>query len=480
MKNLIILTLVITSIGFVHGQTQVNKEKPTEKAQNNQELVHEIEKLKIIISNQEKQLEDLENRLESRIDTVDKKANSEIDRLDTKYSYYLVFGSLLIGLIAFLINFFGRQLIKERVEKLIQRTAFSYAQKVTNQVISKYIAEGKVEEAIEQNGQPAIEKIIKKLEREGFMAIDGIKTKGNEAISTMLASQKNTHPETSDLSTDEAIIQQNKNSQANEYFELAMSSKNPIVQISLYEKVLELEPNNADALNNLGVSFNNAYSYKKAIKALERSIEIAPKFALPYANLANSNNMLNNLDKALDYANKAIALNPSFDYPYTVKGNILTKKGDLKEAEATFNKAIALNPKSPDAYFTRGFFYEETNQYDKSEQDYFTAESLGFPNKAMLYNNLAVLHRRMKDFDTAISYLNKARQLNPEFPNLDGTLALIYADKKDKVNFYKHLVMSLDKGCPAWNYLSDSGFDDYRDDQKLNDLLESYKKKYVA
>jgi len=98
----------------------------------------------------------------------------------------------------------------------------------------------------------------------------------------------------------------------------------------------------------------------------------------------------------------------------------------------------------------------------------------------MLYNNLAVLHRRLQDFDTAISYLNKARKINPNFPNLEGTLALIYADKKDKVNFYKYLVVALDKGCPAWKYLADPGFDDYRDEQKLKDLLELYQKKYIA
>src|SRR5690606_8349057 len=157
----------------------------------------------------------------------------------------------------------------------------------------------------------------------------------NEAISTMLASQKISVPETNDVTSDEAIIQKNRNSQAHEYFELAMSSKNPVVQISLYEKVLEIEPNNVEALNNLGVSFNNAYNYKKAIEALDKAVKLAPKFALPYANLGNSYNLLNNLDLALDNANKAITLNPSFDYPYTVKGNILTKMGELEKAEET-------------------------------------------------------------------------------------------------------------------------------------------------
>ena len=98
----------------------------------------------------------------------------------------------------------------------------------------------------------------------------------------------------------------------------------------------------------------------------------------------------------------------------------------------------------------------------------------------MLYNNFAVLYRRKKEFDKAVKYLEKAREENPDFPNIDGTLALIYADKGERENFYKHLLIALEKGCPAWNYINDPGFDKFREEEKLNKLLESYKKKYAA
>jgi len=477
-----ITVIIIGLIAFtIHATAQENSVNEQSEAIEKRIplLERENERLQVIIDRQHESISTLEENFKGQIQTTKSELKKEIESLDTKYGYYLLFGGILITLIGFFINFLGRQLIKERVESLIQRDAIQYAQKVTDQVIKSYLADGKIEEAIEHNGQPAIEKIIKKLEREGFMAIDGIKTKGNEVISSMLASYSSIK-RTKGSYSDESITELNQSSRANEYFELAMSSKDALVQISLYEKVLEIEPNNPQALNNLGVSYNNAYNYPKAIDVFQKSIKIAPNFALLYANMANSYNLLNQLDEALKLANQAIQIDPTVDYTYSVKGNILTKKGELQEAEKTFNKAIALNPKSPEAYFTRGFFYEQTKQFEKSEKDYFRSESLGFPNKAMLYNNLAVMHRRMKDFDTAITYINKARKENPDLANLDGTLALIYADKKDKDNFYKHLVIALDKGCPAWIYLDDPGFDDYRNDTKLKDLLDSYKKKSIA
>lgn len=475
----IYLTIVLTLIGFHFALSQESKPKK-DQPKGPAEYSQAIQELTIQVNKQQAKIESLEKNEEIKSKAQEEKFNAKIDQLETRINYYLIFGGLLIGLIGFLINFLGRQLIKERVEKLIQRTAFNYAQKTTHQVINSYIAEGKVEEAIEQNGQPAIEKIIKKLESEGFLAIDSIKTKGEEAISSMLAKHAKSTTDSSDTNTDEGIAKANKKSRADEFFNLALSSKDALVQISLYQMVLELEPNSIEALNNLGVSYNDAHNPRKAIEALEKCVKLGPKYSLAYANMAQSYNLLNEVDKALEIANKALDLNYKVDFTYSVKGSILTKKGDFAGAEETFAKGIALNPKSPELYFNRGFFYEVIKQYEKSEVDYFKAEKLGFSNKAMLYNNFAVLYRRKKEFEKAIDYLNKARKENPDFPNIDGTLALIYADKKDTDNFYKYLVIALGKGCPAWNYLSDPGFDDYRNEEKLTKLLETYKKKYTA
>src|SRR5690554_6670496 len=166
MKKIILYTIFAFLTNSLIAQNK-SQTATADKVVN--DLNHEIEKLKIQLANEQSRLIKLEESMNEKIATIEKNSSKEIEKIDSKLGYYILFGSILIGLVGFSINFFGRQLIKERVEKLIQRTAFNYAQKVTVQVINRYISEGKIEEAIELNGQPAIEKIIKKLEREGFM-----------------------------------------------------------------------------------------------------------------------------------------------------------------------------------------------------------------------------------------------------------------------------------------------------------------------
>lgn len=472
MNRLLILILLININIF--AQSNSNTENDS-KFNFNTELLKqnfEIEKAQL-------KIDALEKSNQSDMEKLSLETDAKIEKLNSKIENYLLIGSVALAILLFLINFFGRKLIVEKIENLIQIQATKYAEQKANQVIQEYIDNGKIEELIEEKGKPIITKIAKKIEIDGINVIDEIKLKGNEVISSMLASNTYGVEETPEKEEKE-IKKKNINTRAKEFFEIAFSRKDPLIQIELYKNVLELEPNNIAALNNIGAAYNNAYNYSDAIKHLTKAIEIKPDYAIAIANLANSYNLSDDLDKALEYANKAIEKNPNLDWSYSVKGNVLTKKGELDEAEKTFGLAIKINPNSPEVYNTRGYFYEETGKYEEAERDFLHAEKLGFPNKAMLYNNLAVLYRRKMEFNKALKYLEKARVENPDFPNIEGTLALIYADKGDRDNFYKHLIIALEKGCPAWNYINDPGFDNFRNEEKLVKLLESYKKKYVA
>lgn len=476
MSRFLILFLLLSINIFAQskGKTRVDS-----KTQNKTDYKTELLKQNFEIEKTQIKIDVLEKSIQSDLEKLSLETDAKIEKLNSTIENYLLIGSVALAIILFLINFFGRKLIVDKIENLIQIQASKYAEKKANQVIQEYIDNGKIEELIEQKGTPIITQIAKKIELDGINVIDEIKIKGDEVISSMLASNTSELKEIP-AKEEKEIKQKNINTRAREFFNLALSRKDPLVQIELYKNVLELEPNNLGALNNIGAAYNNAYNYTDAIKHLTKAIEIEPNYPIAIANLANSYNLLNDLDKALEYANKAIEKNPNLDWAYSVKGNVFTKQGKLDEAEKTFGLAVKINPNSPEVYNTRGYFYEETGKFEQAEKDFIKAEKLGFPNKAMLYNNFAVLYRRKKEFDKALEYLVKAREENPDFPNIEGTLALIYADKGDRENFYKHLIIALEKGCPAWNYLNDPGFDKYREEEKLNKLLESYKKKYVA
>lgn len=476
MKILIITIILFFSIPTYCQLPNNNSTKQISERKNSSP---EIERLyeEIVSNNTENKtaLTELKTDLKAEINEY---KQSTRDLLNT-YVFLISAGVFIIG---FLVTWLGKSAIKKRVEELITETIQKHAEEKIVQTLNSKITNELIEKSIKSKTEKEINDILDAIKKDGAKTIQDLKRKGSEAINQILAAppiqkQEEENKNLSDLE----ITENNNQARADEFFKIAYeNTKNHRIKLELYKNVLDITPDNYHALNNIAVSHINLNEPFLAIEALDKAIEINKDFIQAYVNRARANNLLNKLEDALIDLEKASAINSNFEFIYSVKGNILTKQGKFDEAEIELNKGVELNQNSPEAHFNRAYFYEERKQYDKSEADYKMAESLGMENKAMLYNNMAVLYRRKKEFDTAIEYLEKARSIDPNYPNIDGTLALIYADKGDDNNFYKYLQLALEKGCPAWNYLHDNGFDKYRDTERLNKILDAYKKKYFA
>lgn len=479
MKYIKILLILF----FISSQN-FSQNKPTVKSateitrqphQDDFELKMEIDRLKNENQNQTRELQKLEDKFKTDLES---QKSDLIDRMNL----YLFFLGIVIALIGSAINFFGKEAIKKRVEELISNTIQKHTEEKIVETLNSKITNELIEATIKTKSQDEIHSILESIKQDGKLVIKNLEEKGAEAIKAMLAAPPSIDKiELNNNLSDIEISKQNNKIRANEFFKIAYeNTEDPRIKIELYKNVLEIEPNNFNALNNMAVSHINLNEYTEAIDALNKAIKINPNYLQAIANRAKAYNSLDKFEEALSDLDSAAKIDPTFEYIYSIKGNILTKQGKFEEAEVELNNSIQLNPNSSEAYFNRAYFYEERNEFDKSEADYKMAESLGIENKALLYNNMAVLFRRKKDFDKAIEYLEKGRSFNPDLANIDGTLALIYADKNDESNFYKYLQIALEKGCPVWNYLNDSGFDNYRNTDRLNKLLEVYKKKYFA
>lgn len=470
--SIIFLNILLYSYSQEKANSSINQQNSISISL--QENKIELEKLKSENIYLKETIKDLK-------DDFEKKSEKQSDIITDKLNLYIFFIGLILSLIAWAINFFGKAEIKRRVEEIIQNTAETHAINKTNQVISEKITEEYTAKIIRERGEPEIIKLLSELEEKGKKTINEIRVKGDDIINSVWAAPPKTNIQilNSDKS-DGQIKKVKENIRADEFFNLAFNTTDPKIRIELYKNVLEIEPNNYNALNNIGVAYNDIYKYDEAISNLNKAIELKDDYALAYANRANSYNQIDDFFNSLKDAEKAIELDPNLEWAYAIKGNVLTKQGNFIEAERTLNKAIEINENSGVAYFNRGYFNEETKRHDESIKDYLKAEELGYDNLAVLYNNLAVAYRRKNDFDLAIKYINKARNVNPDWPNIDGTLALIYSDKGDEENFYKFLKISLDKGCPVWNYLDDYAFEPYRESEKLKKLIDPYKKKHYA
>ena len=172
------------------------------------------------------------------------------------------------------------------------------------------------------------------------------------------------------------FMNNNKNLTIEEIFNLAVqNSQNNNHQDAqnLYLKVLEIDPNHLDTLNNLGVTFRKFRENQKAISCYEKAIEISPNYADPYYNLGNIFKDEGQNQKAISCYEKAIEINPNYANAHNNLGNIFKKLGEHQKAINCYEKVIAINPKNADAYNNLGLVHSVINNHKKSVNYYHKA-----------------------------------------------------------------------------------------------------------
>ena len=133
-----------------------------------------------------------------------------------------------------------------------------------------------------------------------------------------------------------------------------------------------------------------------------------------------------NLVKANFITNRIIEINPGYSYAYYLKYIISIKEDDLQNALANINKAIMRDRENIRYLIEKVKLLITNKKYDLAKYNLTIIEQLspntpGIPN---LYENIidlqaADLHSyaremiKQKDYESAISYYNKAINLNP-------------------------------------------------------------------
>lgn len=411
-------------------------------------------------------------QIEIRLKEFNEERKRELDKLEedleSKMGMYVSAIVILSALIAFIFNFFGKKSIKNKITELISETAQIYAKQQTDITIDEKLTNEFIRNIIEDKGKAELAKIFKEFQKRFDDSMTDFEKKKTEILEVAVGDSSSKVFKTSD----------NKSDRTDEYEELfneILNENNSIIKVKKYKELLEIFPDNDIILNNIGATYMSLEDWDQALIYLNKSIELNGINGLAKANKSRIFYELNQYLIALKIANEAIEDDNSIILAYSVKAKILLSMGKLDEAIKSYEELFLANPKNPNSYFDRGYFYDSINEFDKSLDDYLKAEELGYRGKANLFNNIAVVYRRKKMFDKALQYIEKGIKVDSEYENLYGTLALIYADLNNNEEFYKNLTIALDKGCKAWEYLDDSGFDNYRNSDRFNNLINKYK-----
>jgi protein O-GlcNAc transferase len=107
-------------------------------------------------------------------------------------------------------------------------------------------------------------------------------------------------------------------------------------------RVLEVDPQNPDALHLLGVFAYLAHNHELSINLITEAIRGNKKFAPMHGNLALAKLARGDLNGAATAARKAFTLSPNYADAHRVLGLVYQRKGQYREAIQEFERAQRL------------------------------------------------------------------------------------------------------------------------------------------
>ena len=217
----------------------------------------------------------------------------------------------------------------------------------------------------------------------------------------------------------------------------------------IYNKAIEIKPDDYIAYNNRGYVKYSLEDFKGAIADYNKAIEVKPDYYIAYNNRGNAKYSLENFKGAMADYNKAIQLKPDDAIAYYKRGLVKKILEDFKSATADYNKAIQLNN-----YYATEDSKDNLKNYNFAEIVYISESGLHVAVPVLIhgydYNVLAFSPRKNGNEKGDFIYIAK---------NL--MVALITKKDGSKFYFFKpgdtNFVIAL-KEKPSHN-----DFDDYYD-----------------
>jgi tetratricopeptide (TPR) repeat protein len=174
-----------------------------------------------------------------------------------------------------------------------------------------------------------------------------------------------------------------------------------------YRKSIEINPESAEAHNNLGNLFADLRRNEEAEKELREALLINPDFAMAHFNLSLLLSALERYKEAEEECRAALRIKPDYDKTrYHLKkmkeeheeasqierdfAQVVESNGHYNEAEEEYREALRINPDDAEAHYNLGVLLYDLKRYDEAEKEYREALWIN-PDYAEAHGNLGFL-----------------------------------------------------------------------------------------
>lgn len=183
----------------------------------------------------------------------------------------------------------------------------------------------------------------------------------------------------------------------------------------IYRRVLDVLPDQSDALHFLGILLHQRGRNDEAIEHIEKSIALDPSMPDRHNNLGNVLLELERRDEAADAYRQVIALNPEHADAYNNLGALLRAQGHLAEARDAYLKAVEFDPEHVDAYNNLGNLMSGQGETNQAVAYYCKAITL-MPDHPQARRLLGIAYYTLGQLDKAAEVFGQWMKEAPDNP----------------------------------------------------------------
>ncbi|MCX8090152.1 MAG: tetratricopeptide repeat protein, partial [Verrucomicrobiae bacterium] len=205
---------------------------------------------------------------------------------------------------------------------------------------------------------------------------------------------------------------------------LGMATRNQREEYECYTTALELNPNYADAHNNLGVLLYQRRRFHDAEMHFREALRLQPMLPPAHNNLGSVLSEAGRLNEALVHLRRAVELNPHYVDAWVNLGLAQLRNNEPAAAIASLDRALQLMPGHALGHLHRGNAAYQLGRYDEALAHYDAVLRLN-PNHIEARHNLALALAALGRTQDAVAQFSAVLTLQPDFTPAQYQLAEI-------------------------------------------------------
>jgi predicted O-linked N-acetylglucosamine transferase (SPINDLY family) len=228
--------------------------------------------------------------------------------------------------------------------------------------------------------------------------------------------------------------------------------------MQFYQQAIEVNPDFAEAHNNLGNVLKDLQHFDEAVLSYKRAIGIDKNFYEASYNLGVSLKQLKKIDESVRMFKNVIAIQPNNSEAYNNLGICFTLLGQMNAAIDCFKKSLNIKPDYADVHHSFGNALIILGKVKKGIECFENAIKIN-PDFAEAYKSLGSAYKKMNQRDIALHYFEKANKIKPD---LDFILGDVFNSKmhlcdwnnfQESINNLRNKIINNEKAIDSFNLM---------------------------